>query len=500
MQEDFNPGFSDIHNNIPIVRKRSRSRSPDRRNHSKNYVKLQDGKGSVLIPSLAGGLLSFKQFMEMQHSAIPLSEAQNFYNDYKARFEQKHLEIFFSEHKKEPWFIEKYDPIISQKWQEERNLNAKMMQRIFIEAVKTEKFVDLRLQDTGTIAESLSGAPYYGFDPNSLTLFLKTIPINVSRWEILDVLKNCTGFLSLSMSEPLKSQNFARFAWVLFDSEAHCLESLQMLNGKQVTQDFRLSPILSKTSSSKNIKTQPATCVENIENDWKTSAQLITCLDREKGIYENPLLITTEQFSELTQNDRELQLDYQLLYLRKIHSFCFYCVEEYDDERMLAAKCGIAHLRGKFDPAAKPFIDPRADLRILSPGLLKKYDKDTDEVLVKKLKDFDEKYTVQEEENKYRCDLCKKLFRGREFISKHLIAKHIDDINLVVKEHMESIMLERYLNDPVKLTNPVILANESSKSFDRRRWEPRKTNENYEDLDDPSRKNSKRKIVDYSDI
>ena len=500
MQEEFNPGFSDIHNNLPPPRKRSRSRSPDRRNHSKNYVKLQDGKGSVLIPSLAGGLLSFKQFMEMQHSPIPLSEAQTFYNDYKSRFEQKHLEIFFSEHKTEPWFIEKYDPIISQKWQEERNLNAKMMQRIFIEAVRSGKYADLKLQDPGTPVENLSAAPYYGFDPNSLTLFLKTIPINVSRWEILDVLKNCTGFLSLSMSEPLKSQNFARFAWVLFDTEAHCLESLQMLNGKPVTSDFRLSPILSKTSSSKNIKTQPPACLENIDNDWKLTSQLITCLDREKGIYENPLLISMEQYSESAQGEKDLQLDYQLLYLRKIHSFCFYCAEEYDDERMLAAKCGISHLRGKLDVNIKVFVDPRIENRIVSTGLMKKYDKDADEVLIKKMKEFDEKYTVQEEENKYRCDLCKKLFRGREFISKHLVAKHNEDINLVFKERMETIMLERYLSDPAKLTNPVILANESSKPMDRRRWEPRKTNENYEDLDDPSRKNSRRKIVDYSDI
>ncbi|OMJ81799.1 hypothetical protein SteCoe_17683 [Stentor coeruleus] len=499
MQDDFNPGFSEIHNNVPVGKKRSRSRSPDRR-PTRNFVKLQDGKGSVLIPSLAGGLLTFKQFMEMQHSPIPLSEAQGFYNDYKSKFEQKHLEIFFAEHKSEPWFIEKYDPIVSQKWQEERNLNAKMMQRIFIENVKNNKFQGLKLQDIGSTPENLSGQPFFGFDPNSLTLFLKTIPTNVSRWEILDVLKNCNGFLSFSMSEPLKSQNFARFAWVLFDSEEHCAEGLQMLNGKQATQDFRLSPILSRTSSSKNIKIQTSSCIENIENDWKLSAQLITALDREKGIYENPLLISPEQFSEISLPEKELQLDYQLLYLRKIHSFCFYCVEEYDDERMLAAKCGIAHVRGKYDKNAKILIDPRIEIRITSSGTIKKYEKDNDEILTKKLKEFEDKYTVQEEENKYRCDLCKKLFRGSEFIKKHLAVRHVDEGNTVIKERMESIMLEKYLADPGKLTNPVILANDSMRFHDRRKWEPRKANENYEDLDDPTRRTARRKIVDYSDI
>jgi len=28
-----------------------------------------------------------------------------------------------------------------------------------------------------------------------------------------------------------------------------------------------------------------------------------------------------------------------------VHAYCFYCGEEYDDERMLAAKCGPQHIR-----------------------------------------------------------------------------------------------------------------------------------------------------------
>lgn len=40
------------------------------------------------------------------------------------------------------------------------------------------------------------------------------------------------------------------------------------------------------------------------------------------------------------------QLDLLLLYLRRVHAYCFYCGEEYDDERMLAAKCGPQHIRG----------------------------------------------------------------------------------------------------------------------------------------------------------
>lgn len=71
-------------------------------------------------------------------------------------------------------------------------------------------------------SNDVSKKPLYGFDANSLTLYLKQIPINISRWELLDKVKNINGFVSFSMSEPLKTYNFVRYAWVSFDSEENC--------------------------------------------------------------------------------------------------------------------------------------------------------------------------------------------------------------------------------------------------------------------------------------
>ena len=41
------------------------------------------------------------------------------------------------------------------------------------------------------------------------------------------------------------------------------------------------------------------------------------------------------------------KLDILLLYLRKVHSYCLYCEEEFDDERMLSTCCGPQHLRSR---------------------------------------------------------------------------------------------------------------------------------------------------------
>mmetsp|Transcript_32260 Transcript_32260/g.23812 ORF Transcript_32260/g.23812 Transcript_32260/m.23812 type:complete len:117 (+) Transcript_32260:452-802(+) len=71
--------------------------------------------------------------------------------------------------------------------------------------------------------------PLFGFDANACTLYFKQVPVNISRSELLEVIKQNKGFTSLSLSEPLKSQNFSRYAWVSFDSEPNCLSALEQL-------------------------------------------------------------------------------------------------------------------------------------------------------------------------------------------------------------------------------------------------------------------------------
>ena len=361
----------------PEGKKRSRSRSVEDLQSSSKFPS-REIKLPFTRPSLAGGLLSFKQFMELQHEPIPPFEAQHYYEDYKSKYERKHLEIFFFDHKTEHWFIEKYEPIISQKWQEERYLNAKVSQRAFIDQASQNGFAGLKLKEGEKNIEKISGPPYFGFDPNSMTLFLKTIPVNISRWDLLAVVKSSPGFVSLSMSEPLKSQGFSRFAWVLYDTEEHCNESLEILTNKPVTNEFRLNPVRSQSSSKKEAKLQPPQSVESLMIDWKQTSRLITAIDREKGIYENPLLIADEVFLCMNDLKKEFQLDLQLVYLRKVHAFCYYCLEEYEDERMLAAKCAPAHIRTRFDPCAIRQIsqDEAIESRLHKKTISFKYEKE----------------------------------------------------------------------------------------------------------------------------
>lgn len=59
---------------------------------------------------------------------------------------------------------------------------------------------------------------------------------------------------------------------------------------------------------------------------------------------QSMLLPKTEDVAELHLS-QEKQLDLLLIYLRRVHAFCLYCGEEYEDERMLGTRCGPQHIR-----------------------------------------------------------------------------------------------------------------------------------------------------------
>lgn len=64
--------------------------------------------------------------------------------------------------------------------------------------------------------------------------------------------------------------------------------------------------------------------------------------DVEAGIIPLVESVTSEQNKFLSAEQR---LDLLLLYMRRVHAYSFYEGEEYDDERMLATRCGPQHIR-----------------------------------------------------------------------------------------------------------------------------------------------------------
>ncbi len=46
----------------------------------------------------------------------------------------------------------------------------------------------------------IANSSYFGYDTSSRTLFIKSIPSNVSKWEIKEIIGKLAGFESISLS------------------------------------------------------------------------------------------------------------------------------------------------------------------------------------------------------------------------------------------------------------------------------------------------------------
>jgi hypothetical protein len=61
---------------------------------------------------------------------------------------------------------------------------------------------------------SISKAPYFGFDPDHATLFIKGLTREISRHDIKATLESIEGWKTIIMSDPLRKANFTRNCWV----------------------------------------------------------------------------------------------------------------------------------------------------------------------------------------------------------------------------------------------------------------------------------------------
>ena len=103
-----------------------------------------------------------------------------------------------------------------------------------------------------------------------------------------EIRQNTQGFVSLSMSEPLKTQNFERYAWVSFDSDENCRrakDSLEKLTISTSSRDsFRLTPV-QNSAHRKNIMITPELADDSIERDLDLCKRLVSeVFDPEKEI------------------------------------------------------------------------------------------------------------------------------------------------------------------------------------------------------------------------
>ena len=401
------------------------------------------------------------------------------------------------------------------------------------------------------------GKPYYFYKPDYLTLYNHSnLTKNIDIISVLDVFKKYPGFVSLSLTEPERINGYKRNFWAMYDNEANFENALNDLKDYELNSNFSIKAIKSETNQNpyyRKIKVTPPLFEERIVEDIMGSNKIIFILDSYREIEKNPLTekINMEDVSELPEEEKIKILNLNILYLRKIHGFCYYCLKGFKDERNLTKKCDFLHLRhyvklGKRNEAqnininelnitqeqlnnavefdklfTKNLNELLADQEKINLVVLlrPKYLLD-DEFAVDKIEEakseFIKKHSEQLDEEKFECKICEKKFLAYNYIENHMKNKHSDKMREYANNNINEILMKENFNeDKEKFNKSNIINNmEDYEDYLNKLEAPKNSNNNwssydyvthkkYKDWDDPVNFNSNKTSymkISYDDL
>ena len=549
-------------------------------------------------------------------SNLSKEEFQKFYDEYKFNHELKNNEQFFINHKSDEWFLEKYNPNAYVQFnQKERSIMCQNKAKLFFDKFDLENVIFKKeikdIKDDNKLTQKINyifdlkeeheynknikilytkiniaenkieeferdlnniplnkeiiqkeleedGKPYYFYNPDYLTLYnLNSLTKNIEIIPVIDVFKKYTGFVSLSLTEPERINGYKRSFWVTYDNETNFENALNGLKEYELNKDFMIRVIKSETTQNpyyRKIKVTPPLFEERLVEDIKGSNKIISILDAYRGIDKNPLTEKNniEEISELPEEEKINILNFSILYLRKVHGFCYYCLKGFKDERNLTKKCDFLHLRhytklGKRDQVknidinninisedelknaiefdkffTKNLNDLLVDQEKINHIILlrPKYLMD-DEIAVDKLEEEKSEFIKENSEQldveKFECKICKKKFLAYHFIENHMKNKHPDKMREYANNNVnEFLMKENFNEDKEKFNKSNIINNmEDYEEYMKKVEAPKNNSYNnyssydyvghkkYKDWDDPINFNSNKTSymkISYDDL
>ncbi|XP_036967054.1 serrate RNA effector molecule homolog [Acanthopagrus latus] len=317
------------------------------------------------------------------------------------------------------------------------------------------------------------------------SLFIRSIPPEVSKEEITALCRRYPGFLRVALSDPQPERRFFRRCWVTFDRSVNIKETCWNLQNIRL-RDCELAPVVNRDLC-RRVRTVNGLTHHRpvVRNDIRLSARLVHSLDQKGELWAgqmetNPVLknITDYLIEEVSAEEEELTgasggngdvagdakdpasssdvtvetddkllkvLDRLLLYLRLVHSVDYYNFCEYPAEDEMPHRCGLIHVRGPL-PVAKitaaevtehqKMCEERlAPLLSLSETLS---EEDATKLGKKEPEQEVEKFlaanTQELSKDKWLCPLSGKKFKAPEFVRKHILNKHGDKVSAVRQE------------------------------------------------------------------
>jgi len=189
--------------------------------------------------------------------------------------------------------------------------------------------------------------PHFAFDANSNVLVFDNLHAKVSMLDIYDTLCSFPGFLAMSAPRKPAPGEGTREVKVRFGSMEHAGAAINALHQMPCGQDLNAS--LAKQSKKVEGLVLPPdmATADRIIKDVALSADVLRKLDNLSGV----ALDATQAVLDV-EMPMDAKLDLQLLYLRRVHHFCFYAGTRCHDEWELEDRCGSAVLRSKASEGA----------------------------------------------------------------------------------------------------------------------------------------------------
>ncbi|GAA5928036.1 uncharacterized protein JCM15063_006064 [Sporobolomyces koalae] len=321
-------------------------------------------------------------------------------------------------------------------------------------------------------------------------IVITSVPTTVAYSDLHAVFAPLEGFVRLVSGDGQPFENWVRKLWVTFDTDEHASQALETLKETSIGE-YKLVLTKQDQASEEKIRAAPAamSAPDRIKSDLATLESIIEFLEKgeEEVVKKGSQVIQTmrETWSkqveekktkgeDVTQDELDhaslfsaspshrqavltfgvcyrmrarwgkqnrKALDLNLHYLRFAFHTCYYCATRCQSAEALESVCP-RHVRRSGASQPDPFVafsDSATDVAYVI-GLDEKIPllDDPDKI---DLRDFGAELKEEvlfslcsphiktEEEGKFRCKECNKLFSARKFVEKHIVTKHGQFVN-----------------------------------------------------------------------
>jgi len=358
-------------------------------------------------------------------------------------------------------------------------------------------------------------SPLFHLDSDVNTIVLRELPDFISREDITTYLKQWGLHQHLSeleivypnipaikkywdnlgQGEATEAPKLIRNVHIQFETSHYTKEALNSMQGRHITvpafdrhgqetspKTYTLHPVEMAPTKEIRMKILPSIFSHPsvVDKDLELSKDLINELDVKFSILDDAMDETERDFlqlkPEMTYEEKTYQLDLQLQYLAYVHSVDFY------SGKVETSACNLVG-DNKVTGEKGFHLTVRSHIQEMNESIASELDKLKEEGLVKLRKHenglrilltsirrpfpepvdqnhqsvkaewnkFVEENIVHAENQRARCGVCEKLFKGADFVTKHIANKHFDKIQTSIDRIVHQSMEQRFAEDSLSI-------------------------------------------------